>query len=517
MTSTLKYLFFCLTGTVILWQCASIQSPSGGEKDINPPVVLSSSPEQGATNVNPSLIEIKFDEFFVLKNLSNELLISPPLNEKPIISQKGKSLFIELQEPLNQNSTYTLNFGKGITDFHEGNVLKDYSLIFSTGNELDSLIIQGKVLACPEKILPEGLVVGIYQKDSLVKDSTIYLNKPDYFGLVNEEGQFHIEHIRSDHYELIAFEDVNANYQYDGVSEQIAFHDNIIAPSDSTAYDIWLFSEEDDLKLLDSKNNNGLLHWAFNREPDSFKIHSKPSIEYYSKIEKDSLFVWPLNAIDDSVFIWAEVEQRLDTILVKTDTLRQQKINIIPLSDSYLKDSDELRLNVSAPITEIDTSKIILIADSVQIDFAIYKSDFALAFEFEHKGNQQYDLTLHQGAVKGLNKSVNDSTKLSFYTKEESALAGLKVNVEINNEYYFIELLKNGKVSEKVYSGTPLQFEKLLPSEYELRLIADTNNDGVWTPGNYAENLLPEKVYYYPKVLNLRANWELEIELKIED
>nr|MCS5663754.1 Ig-like domain-containing protein [Flavobacteriales bacterium] len=512
-----KYLFFCLTSTVILWQCASIQSPSGGEKDVNPPVVLSSSPEQGATNVNPSLIEIKFDEFFVLKNLSNELLISPPLNEKPIISQKGKSLFIELQESLNQNSTYTLNFGKGIADFHEGNVLKDYSLIFSTGSELDSLTIQGKVLPCPDKILPEGLVVGIYQKDSLVKDSTIYLNKPDYFSLVDEQGLFHIEHIRSGHYELISFEDVNANYQYDGVSEQIAFHNNIIDLSDSTAYEIWLFAEEDELKLLDSKNNKGRLHWAFNREPDSFEIHSEPSIEYYSKIEKDSLFVWPLNTVDDSVFIWTEVEQRRDTILVKADTLRQQKINIITLSDTYLKDSDEFRLNVSAPITEIDTSKIELIADSVQVDFVVHKSDFALAFEFEHKGNQQYDLTLHQGAVKGLNKSINDSTKLSFYTKEESALASLKINVASDHKHYFIELLKKGEVSEKIYSGTALYFEKLLPSEYELRLIADSNNDGVWTPGNYAENLLPEKVYYYPEVLNLRANWELEIELKIEN
>jgi hypothetical protein len=504
-----------LTSAVILWQCASIQSPSGGEKDLNPPVVLNSSPEQAATNVNPSIIEIHFDEFFVLKNLSNELLISPPLNEKPIISQKGKSLLIKLQEQLDQNSTYTLNFGKGIADFHEGNVLKDYSLVFSTGSELDSLSIQGKVLPCPDKILPEGLVVGIYQKDSLVKDSAIYLNKPDYFGLVNEEGQFHIEHIRSDHYELIAFEDVNANYQYDGVSEQIAFHNNIIDLSDSTANEIWLFAEEDELKLLDSKNNNGRLHWAFNREPDSFKINSEPTIEYYSKIEKDSIFVWPLNTVGDSVFVWAEVEQRLDSILVKADTLTQQKINIIPLSDTYLKDSDELRLNVSAPITEIDTSKIKLITDSAQVDFVIHKSDFALAFEFEHKGNQQYDLTLHQGAVKGLNKSINDSTNLSFYTKEESALASLKIKVELDYEDYFIELLKNGKVLETIYSGTPLHFKKLLPSEYELRLIVDTNNDGIWTPGNYFENSLPEKVYYYPEALNLRANWELEIDWKL--
>jgi len=116
MSALLKYIFFCFTSTVLILQCASIQSPGGGEKDINPPTVLRSIPKQSETNVKPSVIEIQFDEFFVLKNLTNELLISPPLNEAPIISQKGKSLFIELQEELNNNSTYTLNFGKAIAD-----------------------------------------------------------------------------------------------------------------------------------------------------------------------------------------------------------------------------------------------------------------------------------------------------------------------------------------------------------------------------------------------------------------
>ena len=112
ISAQLKYTFFCFISTVLFLQCASIQSPSGGKKDTNPPTVLSSTPKQAETMVKPSMIQIQFDEFFVLKNLANELLISPPLNEAPIISQKGKSLFIELQEELNNNSTYTLNFGK---------------------------------------------------------------------------------------------------------------------------------------------------------------------------------------------------------------------------------------------------------------------------------------------------------------------------------------------------------------------------------------------------------------------
>ena len=513
LSGLLKYTFFCFMSTVLLLQCASIQSPGGGEKDTNPPTVLRSKPKQAQTNIKPSMIEIQFDEFFVLKNLANELLISPPLNEAPIISQKGKNLFIELQEELNDNSTYTLNFGRGIADYREGNILKDYTLVFSTGAKLDSLQIQGSISACPDKTLPEDLIVGIYQSDSLTKDSTIYLNKPDYFSLINEQNQFHIKHIRDGSYELIAFQDVNANYKYDGASEQIAFHDKTINISDSAAYKIWLFSEEDVLKLLDSKDD-GRIHWAYNKEIDTASFHTDTTLKYFSEIKKDSLFLWPYNMSSDSAYVWAKTGPRCDSILIKKDSLKRT-LNILPLSSDYLKDSENLHVKTAAPIISIDSSKIELIANSVQVDFTLIKGDFTLDIAFEHLVNTEYNLMIHQGAIKGLNKSENDSTNMSFFTKGESVLAGLKINTTLEDTVYFIDLLKDGTIIETINAGKPLYFEKLLPARYEMRLIVDSNQDGKWTAGNYFENVLPEKVYYYPELINLRANWELEVDWEI--
>ena len=494
-------------------QCASIQSPSGGKKDTNPPTVLSSIPKQAETNVKLSMIEIQFDEFFVLKNLANELLISPPLNEAPIISQKGKSLFIEIQEELNNNSTYTLNFGKGIADYHEGNVLKDFALVFSTGAELDSLQIQGSISFCQDKTFPEDLIVGIYQTDSLTKDSTIYMNRPDYFSLIDEQNQFQIKHIRDGSYELIAFKDINANYKYDGASEQIAFHDKIININDSVAYKIWLFSEEDTLKLLDNKDN-GRIHWAYNKEIDTATFHGDTTLKYFSKIIKDSLFLWPYNMSSDSAYVWAKVGQRCDSILIKKNNLNRN-MKILPLLSDYLKDSENIHLKTSAPITSIDSSKIELVSDSAQIDYKLIKGDFTLDIEFEHLVNTEYNLIIHKGAIKGLNKSENDSTNISVYTKSESDLAGLKINTTLLDTAYIIELLKEGVILETIDAGKPLYFEKLLPARYEMRLIVDSNQDGKWTAGNYFENILPEKVYYYPELIDLRANWELEVDWEI--
>jgi len=506
-----KYLFFTFMSAFFLWQCATMHSPSGGEKDVFAPTVLSTIPNQGATNVSPTIIEIHFDEYFKLNNLQNELLISPPLEIKPLISQKGKSLFIELQESLNENSTYTFNFGKGIADFHEGNVLKDFTLVFSTGNELDSLTISGKLNACLNNNLPENVIVGIYQKNSLNKDSTIYQQKPNYFGLTNEMGEYKIENIKNGDYELIAFEDVNTNYLYDGASEQIAFCDSLITIGDSTVVDIWLFKEEMEVKLLEARaKENGRIHWTYNKEIDSLKIHSNTNTEFYSKIKGDSLLIWPKYSVD-SFYIWTEIDSRLDSVLVKNDSLKTQQLNLT-LESKYLKATSNLVLQSDAPIIGIDTTKIDLFIDSVQVDYSIIYSDFNLELEFLHVGASNYNLILQKGAVLSTYSNLNDSTHFTFYTKAESALAGLYINVSSSYKNFYIELLKDDKLLETRTSVEELKFTNLLPTKYQVRLVIDCNLDGKWTPGSYFENKQPEQVIYYDKEINLRANWELEID-----
>ena len=156
MISFLKYLFFLLASSMILFQCASIQTPSGGDKDKTPPQVLSSYPEPFATEVNPQQLKLTFDEYFNLRDFSNELLVSPPLEKKPALSIKGKNLIINLKDKLKDNTTYTFNFGNGIADFHEGNILTNFSLVFSTGEEIDSLSISGDVFSTPENLDLKG-------------------------------------------------------------------------------------------------------------------------------------------------------------------------------------------------------------------------------------------------------------------------------------------------------------------------------------------------------------------------
>lgn len=496
----------------LLFSCASVQKPSGGEKDILPPVLIDSRPLQGETMVSPEVISLLFDEYFTLKNIQSELLVSPPLEVQPTISQKGKRLFIELHNKLKENTTYTFNFGKSIADFHEGNVLKDFSLVFSTGSIIDSLNIAGTVVPCPSNEIPENTIVALYEKDSLHSDSTIYLQKPDYFGLVDQQGHFNISHLKEGTFELIALEDVNGNYLYDGASEQIAFSNTLINSADSTESVLWLFKEEEELKLIDKKGEIPT-SLTFNKLIDTAEINISEPHFVYSKLSESKLDIWPKISAEDSLITTVNIGSICDTLNFSRSQNTSLKVPTLSVENDYLTEGKSLVIYCTEPIVSIDTSKISLYADSALISYAYSLSDFELAIDIPYLGNQKFTLTFEENAISSFYNLQNDSTVLSFYTKAQNELAGLQINLEVfDAQHYYIELLEDEQVLQRKTKGEPFSFSKLLPSKYTLRLVVDGNGDGRWNSGSYLDKKAAEKVYYYPEDLKLRANWDLEID-----
>ena len=87
---------------------------------IDPPVILESDPPNYSIRFEAKKIQITFDEYIVLDNVNQEFIVSPPMEEKPEVKLKGKTLIIEFAEELKDSTTYTLNFGSAIKDLHEG-------------------------------------------------------------------------------------------------------------------------------------------------------------------------------------------------------------------------------------------------------------------------------------------------------------------------------------------------------------------------------------------------------------
>ena len=234
MIRKLKYLLFCLAMllTAFLAQrCANAVAPTGGPQDTTPPVVVEAVPENHSINFIGKKIEITFDEYVTLENANQNVMISPPLSEKPDIKLKNKTVIVKFKETLVENTTYTINFGAAIKDLHEGNQFKDYVYSFSTGDHIDTLQIAGKLLTAEDKRPVEGAYVSLYAADRDNLDSLPLSTKPNYITKTDKEGHFRLNGLADKKYLVFALKDVNSNLFFDLPNEEVAFLDSLVPAS----------------------------------------------------------------------------------------------------------------------------------------------------------------------------------------------------------------------------------------------------------------------------------------------
>ena len=125
--------FKYLLGFILLMNCANRGSPTGGIKDIIPPQILRTIPENYSLNFEADEIRIYFDEYVKFKDLNKQLIISPPMNNTPEITPLGlpqKYVSIKILDTLKPNTTYAINFGTSIVDNNEGNPLSYFRYVF---------------------------------------------------------------------------------------------------------------------------------------------------------------------------------------------------------------------------------------------------------------------------------------------------------------------------------------------------------------------------------------------------
>ena len=222
-----KYIQRLILFLLILWisGCAKVVAPTGGPKDVAPPKILSSDPPNQSTNFEGDKIEITFDEFIQLNDLNQNLVVSPPLEEKPEVLVKGKSLNIEFPVELEDSTTYNIYFGNSVQDYNENNPIENFQYVLSTGEYIDSMSVEGKILNAFNLLPEEDVLVMLYSEFS---DSVPMKNIPEYISKTDEEGFFRINNIRNEEFKIFALRDANKNYLYDLPDEQIAFSDSVV-------------------------------------------------------------------------------------------------------------------------------------------------------------------------------------------------------------------------------------------------------------------------------------------------
>ena len=239
MKKYLIYILFLVISFPFFWSCATVGSLSGGEKDEIPPRFIGSKPERDATDFEGKSFQFVFDEYFELEDAENLFLSSPPLEEKPDLKIKGKSLYIKLNSPLLDSTTYRFNLGNAIADYHEKNKIDDFNFVFSTGSVVDSFQIAGSVYNVFDLEPLENVFVMAYSEYT---DSLPYLQKPNYITRIDTSGNFVLPNLPNNTYKLFVLNDLNMNLLYDMQGESIGFDDNQFTTSSE------VFTQIDSLK-----------------------------------------------------------------------------------------------------------------------------------------------------------------------------------------------------------------------------------------------------------------------------
>lgn len=370
-------LLLCLAAvTQLLVSCANIGAPDGGLYDEDPPRVVKTSPAYAAINTKQKKITIDFNEFIKLENAMEKVIISPPQIEQPEINSSGKRVTVELKDTLKANTTYTIDFGSSIVDNNEGNPMEAYAFTFSTGKNVDTLQVAGKVLNAENLEPIKGILVGLYRiPDSLytegaaplasaLPDSIVRTKPLERIGRTDGSGKFTIKGVAKGYYRIYALGDQDQNFQYTQKSEMIAFTDQVIYPTAKyeTRYDtVWhdsihydtiyqvkyyhYYPDDIVLRAFALENNDRYLVKSERPELNRFNLIFSAKSDTLPKLTglnfnvTDTTFVVEASEHNDTLTYWLRdsLDIDIDTLIFQldyyaTDTLGQLSIRTDTLS-----------------------------------------------------------------------------------------------------------------------------------------------------------------------------------------
>ena len=510
--------FLSIVSLLILIGCATVKAPSGGPKDtIAPkPIADKTFPANQSTNFIAKSIVIEFDEYFILENPSEQILISPKLEPTPEIYVQNKRLIVDFKSQLEKNTTYSINFGNAIKDLHEGNDTT-ISYVFSTGNYLDSLSISGNCKDAFTLLPIEKAWVMLYTLDSVAGKSV-----PKYLTRTDKNGNYKINNIKNDIYNVVALVDANQNFKYDLITEQIGFTNKELNLKDSSInkLDLKLFIEQDTSFQIESYklNENGLIEIICNKNFKSEVKFSENSVlwsnAYYDTI---TAYINPKIIKDEfNIIVSFPNINFYDTLsFYKTEIIKEKTtVNY----STFIHPKNEIIIRPNYPFKSIDITKILLLKDSTETNKRVEldSSNSFLTISSNFAEEDVYDIQILPEAINSIYETVNkDTLILKTTVKKISDYASIIINC--NEQQGLIQLLdKSNQVIQEAKSYQKITFEKLLPGNYQLRLIVDENKNGIWDSGNFNTKKQAERIIYYSEKLNLKANWDIEIDWLVE-
>ena len=543
--------------------CANTTTPpTGGPKDTIPPVITEIYPVLGQVNVptKKTKLKIKFNEYVTVKD-PKSLFLSPPLEKPAKFKLQGKAVVVYFESDLDSNKTYTLDLTNAIGDNNEGNMYPGFTLVFSTGEVIDSMMVTGIVQDCNSLKPLKGATVLLYKDHA---DSALFLKRPDAAVKTDEWGFFCLRNIQDTLYRMYALIDENNNNMYEPESERVAFIDTLIRPvvvvNDSlpelhkydmkdtvnclarkTEFELNVFKEKPSKQMIVNKERLGertayITFMAPYAQIDSIWIKGVPA---------DKL-ITQFNIVQDSLEIWVnDPKVQPDTLFLnvkymKTDTLGM--LNSFTEEIKLLKPKKGVGKSSVRDIKKEDTLAVFTLEAkpetveqygfTIEFKYPLVESAFdSLVFRSINPRQQEsigkytveqdslnlrkyivtpsealqpgyeYFLKVPHRKFKDINGFYNDSTEVKVSLPKDDKLSTLFMNLKNVNNKYIVDLLneKRDKVlrSYIVEDDKTLPFPYLKAGKYSIRITEDLNRNGIVDTGILLEHKQPEKVRFY--------------------
>lgn len=441
--------------------CAQIGMPTGGPRDTIPPKLVKATPANNSTNFQGNKITLSFDEYVNVVDVINNVIVSPLQKNNPAVDYKLRTVTVRLKDTLLPNTTYSINFGDAIKDNNEGNPMRNFTYVFSTGNTIDSLEQPGKVVIAENGKVDSSLIVLLYRSND---DSAVQKRKPDYIAKLDGKGNFRFKNLSAGTYKIYALKDGDGGKTYNSKYELFAFADRDISVSAS----------------------------------------NEPVTLYASAEEKDNR-----TAIAANIASAFNKDKRLRYTSVST-----------PLAQEL---TDPLELNFNKPLRTIDTTKLFLFdssknritAYSVSLDST--KKIFKLSASW--KEEMKYRLIIDKAAFTDTsNNNLAKTDTIRISTKKISDYGNVVLRfTNLDLSKHPVLLLVSAEAIKYSFPLTSSEWRKGLikPGEYEIRILFDENQNGKWDAGKYSLKRQPEKVTTLLQKLNVKGDWDNEQDIRL--
>jgi uncharacterized protein (DUF2141 family) len=551
-----------LISAIFPLSCAQQTAPTGGPKDTIPPILIKAIPKNEQTNYTNKTVDLTFNELLMLNNPKEQLIIIPDVDKKYDLQLKKNNVKITFDEPLEENTTYSLNFRESIQDITERNPVTNLKIAFSTGDYIDSLRISGNIYDLLTSTSLQDATVALYQSDTF----DIFAHKPIYFSKTDKEGNYEIANLKPGFYYIYAFHDRNKNLLIESKTEAFGFLANPIhLLEDVQGINIPLIRlDTRPLNLTSARPSSSFYNIKTSKNIAHYAVTAIDNTPLYSCYGEDRANIRIYNTLTDrdSTLIRFtandSIQQSIDTTLCLKFSTRQllpdkftysiQQLQVIGpkglLQAKITFNKPILHINFDSIYYRLDSTTTIPIAytdlslDTLTNTYQILKTFDAsiLAPPVTTNADTPPPSTLPKLQSASTRQATtadqphiyiaphsfvsvegDSSARLSQVAKP-TTLATTGVILTKTNQpppNYLTQLLsRDYQIVAQSRNQSPSTFQDLQPSTYQIRFIIDSNADGQWTPGNFYRKIEPEAVYFYRSekketTVNLKANWEL--------